>query len=153
MRWNKGDLMYVRGLVILGLVLGLVGCRGSDSDSAARQVATAFVQAYYVNTDIAEALKYCDGLACETLKKELALREGQTIGADTLRPRISAVLAKVLATRDGAKRFLFDITVKPSGIDPFERETYVKVRESSGIWKVSQFAELKTIPPGEASGP
>ena len=130
-------------LIIVLAMLAACSMPVTSTDQAAK-IADAFVRAYYVDTDINKALSYCDGLACDTLNKELVLRESQKISSDTKRPHISAKQIKILAEEGGAKRFLYELTVKPSGIDPFQRESYVKLRPSNGTWKVTQFAEMKT---------
>ncbi len=108
------------------------------------EVANAFVQAYYVDTDIKQSLAYCEGLACETLKQELTLREGQAISGDTKRPHIQAELKKTLEAPEGAKRFVYEVVVKPEGIDAFHRKSYVKVALHAGKWRVTQFGEIKS---------
>lgn len=124
------------------LVILLVGSSCPSAKDPASLVADSFVRAYYVDTNIKQAMAYCDDLACETLKRELKLREGQRIGSDTKLPRIAARQIKVLEVAGEAKRFLYEISVKPPDADSFSREAYVKLRKREGDWKVTQFAEI-----------
>ncbi len=143
----------IRYMVLAGLLLSMISCSSSSTpESAAGEIADSFVSAYYVNANLKGALSFCETLACEKLKREIALRDGQKITAATKVPDITAKQIKVLDEAEGAKRYLYMITVKPSGIDPFKREIYVKVRKDTGAWKVSQFSELKGAPVNE-SGP
>ena len=136
---TRSGLLYL--FVILTLTLALA-CAGQEPREPT-DVADAFVRAYYVDTDIQGAMAYCDGLACKTLQRELELREGQAISQDTKRPSIRAERKEVLAAQGGAQRFLYEISVKPAGLESFQRQTYIKLRRVDDQWKVTQFFELK----------
>jgi len=134
----------------LVIILLMTACSAKKSDSGPSDVADSFVQAYYVEANLQGALDYCVGLACQKIKQDLALREGQEITADTFQPEIIATQTKVLDEAGGAKRYLYKLEVKPKEMEPFEREAYVKLRQAGDQWKVSQFAEIPMTSPGES---
>ena len=141
-----GGMMYRKGWIVSIVIAGtVIACsKGPATSEGAAAVANAFVKAYYVDTDIKRSMNYCEGFACATLQKELKLREGQVISGDTKRPYITTKLKKTLQGAEGkTKRFIYHIVVKPAGIEAFERESYVKVAEHDGNWRVTQFGELK----------
>lgn len=131
----------------LSLCLAVFSCnKASRTPADPDDVADAFVQAYYIDTDIDGAMQFCDGLACQTLKEELVLREGQSIAADTRRPKIRAKRIEVMESAASLRRFLYRIEVRVDGVDPFERSAYVKLRPQGETWKVTQFAEMPQRP-------
>lgn len=138
-------------LSLLTWCLGSLGCSGVGQSP--EDIANAFVTAYYVDANLDQALNYCDGLSCQKLKKELELRDGQEITADTFHPEVIAKRTKVLDEEGGAKRYVYTLTVKPKETDPFTREAYVKLRQNAeGKWKVTLFAEIAMSLPGGSPG-
>ncbi len=127
--------------LIVGIFL-VTACSTQPVDESVK-VGDAFVTAYYVETNLATSKQYCVAVACEKLKQEEKLREGQSIDAATKRPKIAKKLLKQLDAGVDAKRLIYQLTVHADGLEPFTREAYVKVRKAEGQWKVSQFAELK----------
>ncbi len=130
-------------LVLLLLGSGCSSTLSTDLQDPAA-VADAFVRAYYVDTDLQEALQYCGGLACKMIRDEVVLREGQVITADTRRPKIRMErkpVSQSSETPEGLKRFFYRLTIQPPDSETFFRQVYVKVRQREGEWRVTQFMD------------
>lgn len=109
---------------------------GTDAQSTAR----AFVDAHYVRIDLETSRSLCGGLAREKVEKEIALTQGNPIGDDTRRPRVSYTLQEA---HEGQERsqFAFDLEVHPGGAESFRKLVLVALRKEAGGWVVSNYNE------------
>lgn len=144
MKSNARLMMLAMSLLIGTLTTAACKSAGQTPED----IANAFVTAYYVDANLDQALNYCEGLACQKLRDEMTLRDGQQITQDTYHPEIMAKRTQILEEAGGAKRFVYTLIVKPKDVDAFQRDAYVKLRQNdSGTWKVSLFAEIPMTPP------
>lgn len=98
------------------------------------------MESYYVDADLKEALTLADGLAREKVTSSLALREGQAIDASTHHPSISMKKMSSQVSVDEAE-FIYEITIKPSKMEPMRKKARITVRQRDGVWKVTQFTD------------
>lgn len=128
-------------LVCAVALLAVAGCaKGVDS---ARGVADAFVDAHYVRIDLDASSRLCAGVAREKVEREIELTAGTEIEADTLRPKI---YYKVHEERElgEVSHFVYELSIRPPGLDPFTKYTAITVRSTDAGWKVTNYVETDT---------
>ncbi len=123
----------------LALVLAaVVSCRAPDG--TARGAVEEFLDAHYVNIDLQASRLLVSGLALRKIDDEIALVEGLEPVAQSAKPRIGY---RLMQTRegDGEVTYLYELTIAPSGSEPFGKEVIVTARSEHGQWKVSNYSE------------
>lgn len=106
----------------------------------AEQVAKKFMDAYYVQMDPKSAAEVSSGLAAEKLQQQLALLQGVPPDTGKDKPQVDFRLTSTPASGavDEAS-YIFEVHSNAQDIGG--RKVFVKVRQDSGKWKVSQFTE------------
>lgn len=130
------------GVLTFFFIMTLVGaCQAAPLPS--EQAARRFMQHYYVDTDLRQALSDADGYAREKIHGSVKLTEGQTIDASAHRPKISVSLLE--STVEGPEAsYLFQVEVRPEKMNAIRKKTLLKVRErEGGAWKVTQFVDFE----------
>ena len=107
---------------------------------ASEEVSRNFVEAYYSAIDLSTAANLSDGLARQKIDEELSLRSGESIGADTRRPKVQCRLRSKSVAEEEAV-FLYEILIQPADYDSLTRLSRITVRKRSSGWRVTQFSE------------
>src|SRR5262249_46228687 len=118
----------------------LAACR--PDASSPRAAAERFLDAHYVNIDLAAAVPLTAGLARSKVEREQALVRGVEIDESTRKPRVWYRLLEEHPVDDGGVQFLYLGTMSPDGAERFERRWLVTVRRDTPGWIVSNFEEL-----------
>ena len=108
--------------------------------ASAEQVARDFVESYYVEINLAQALTYTEGLAADRVNMSLQLTHGQAPDATALKPQVSTKLLTKEADALG-DRYLFQLQIRPKNFEPFQRKIMVRVQPVGSGWKVAQFVD------------
>ena len=132
---HQAGRVPVLGVVFATLVLAACG-GGSD----AQRVARRFMDTHYVYIDLDAASEVCSGLALSKLDRERELTSEVQIEADTLKPRVNYALETERATADKAQ-MVYVLTIRPPGIEPFERLMTLTLRQQDGVWSVSNYSD------------
>ena len=105
-----------------------------------RSAVEKFLDAHYVSIDLQASQRLVTGLALQKVNKEIALVEGLEPEAQALKPRIGYRLKQ---TREGEQEvtYLYELTVAPSGVEPFGKEVIVTARFADDDWTVSNYSE------------
>ncbi len=125
-------------VTIAALILA-VGC--SNDTSTARGAGDAFVDAHYVRIDLEASKQLCTGVALDKVLREVELTANVAIADDTQRPRINFGLKEERAAGD-AIQLVYELTIRVSGLDPFEKISVVTVRPIDGRWSVTNYVEM-----------
>jgi hypothetical protein len=119
----------------------LWACRADPESS--RGVAERFLDAHYVNIDLAAAAALTAGLAERKLAEERRLTAGQAIDETTRKPSVYYRLLE--ETSDGAdrSRFVYRATFSVPGAEVFERRILLLLRREPQGWRVVNFEEFE----------
>lgn len=134
MGW-RGRLAAVAFVVLAGSA----GCGASGPEAAAQR----FLDAYYVQADLGEAVKLVDGLALEKVREQQALTRG--IRADAL-SRKRQVFYELRRRRDrGEERvvFMYDLRVQGDG-GSLRKRALITVARIGERWRVTNFSDTDT---------
>lgn len=125
----------------IALVL-LVGCRpGADT---AQGTAQRFLDAHYVQMNLAAANEYCVGVASAKVEEMRHLVGDQMIDDSTRKPHVSYDLQETRQEGEGRVSFVFEGKIRVEGADDFTRHWLVNTRkEPDGTWRVSNFQEFE----------
>jgi hypothetical protein len=140
LRSAQGDPFAV-GIVMLAIVAALAGCRaGADTPQG---TAERFVDAHYVDIDLAAAKPFCVGPALAKVEEEQRLTSGQVIDESTRKPRVHYSLLE--KKEDGADRvsFMFEGSIRVEDAGTFTRKWMVTTRKEADGWRVSNFDEFE----------
>lgn len=125
--------------VLACLVLLSAGCEAQDP---ARAVGARFVDHYYVELDLAEAMPWATGLALEKLEREKKLLDGIDAPANAGKPSVYYRFVEESASQASQRSFLYELTISFSDASVV-REALVTLREGDdGRWRVANFQEL-----------
>jgi hypothetical protein len=133
--------------LLLALAATLVACSGSGS--SARSKAEAFLDAHYVHMDLDSAKQHASGLALDKIDKEIQLTKNQEITGETRQPRVNYRLQRGDET-PAAGQFIYELTIRVPGADPFKKLVMVTVRNEQGAWAVTNYNDSDL--PEPASG-
>ncbi len=125
-----------RGIWFVCLLL--FGCHAAPS--ASEQAARNFVDAYYVQINLPQALSFSDGLAANKIQTSVDLTKGVPPQEGDLRPKVSFKMIKK-ENDDLGERYLFELSIKPKNFSEITRQTVVRVRQTEAGWKVTQFSD------------
>jgi hypothetical protein len=124
---------------LLLALLALAACRpGLDT---AQGTAERFVDAHYVNINLAEAKPFCVGPALTKIEDEQRLTTGQVIDESTRKPRVGYTLLEKRAEGSDRASFLFEGTIRVADADPFTRKWMITTRKDASGWRVSNYDE------------
>ncbi len=123
--------------VVVALALFLTACA---KPPAPEEVADQFVQAYFVRSDIAGAVKLASGNA----KAKLAaiLQQIEAAGAHEPakdKPRVKATLAEQQPISAGAAGFVYRVEADVPGIQPITAT--LRLTKEGNAWYVSDFSQ------------
>ena len=131
-----------RGLLALLAALALfVACR-SDPDSG-RGVAERFLDAHYVDIDLAIAETLTSGIAGRKIAEERRLTAGQPIDDGTRKPSVYYRLLEERPEGEDRSRFVYRATFTVPGSGEFERRILVVLKREPVGWKVVNFEEFE----------
>ena len=125
---------------VVAIALVGAGCRADPS--TARGTAERFLDAHYVEIDLARALPYTSGLAREKVEQEMALVKGVSIDDTTLKPIVRYVFLQEHADEEGGVKFLYRGKILVDGGGGFERRWLVTVRQEAAGYRVTNYQEL-----------
>lgn len=124
------------------VALGLLAACRPATDSA-QGVAERFVEAHYVEIDLAQAKSFTAGPARTKIEEEQRLVGDQRIDQATRKPRVSYRLEEKREEGDGRVTFLFRGKIEPEGLEGFSRRWLISTRRNErGDWVVSNFQEF-----------
>jgi len=107
------------------------------------RVANKFMNAYYVQIDLKEAQQLSGGLAKEKISQQVALLDGTSTGtapgAGANAPSVTYKLISQQSPSPDEAIYIFE--VDPHVQDIGHRKVFVKLRQETGKWTVSQFTE------------
>jgi len=130
----------VRRVSALLLIVGtiLCGCQGLKEES--RRVAEAFLDAYYVRIDLDGARQLCGQVALQKIEREIGLTKSVRVDAESGLPQVGYRLRET--RRDGPiHRYVYDLLVRPTDMEPFERTVIITVEGRGDVWVVSNYSE------------
>ena len=117
-------------------------CR-SGADTA-RGTAERFLDAHYVQMNLAAAKEYCVGVARAKVEKMQHLAGDQMIDDSTRKPHVSYDLQETREEAEDRVSFLFEGKIRVEDADEFTRRWLVSTRkEPDGAWRVSNFQEFE----------
>ena len=125
---------------LAGVVLAMLLLSACGGGSDAQRVARRFMDTHYVHIDLDAASEVCSGLALIKLDRERELTSEVEIEADTLKPRVNYALETKRATADRSQ-IVYVLTIRPPGIEPFERLVTLTLRQQDGVWSVSNYSD------------
>lgn len=103
------------------------------------KIAKAFINAYYVQIDLVQAKDLTQGLATDKIAHQMSLMDGVKPDQGANIPKVDVHLVSTGDSNAEEATYIFE--VKPEIQDVGARKVFVKVRQESGAWKVSQFTE------------
>ena len=110
----------------------------SDPSTSARSAAEAFLDAHYVHMDLDRAKEHASGLARDKIDKEIQLTKNQEITGETRRPHVNYRLQRGDETPT-AGQFVYELSIRVDGADPFKKLVMVTVRNDQGAWAVTNY--------------
>lgn len=108
-----------------------------------RGVAERFLDAHYVEIDLAAAQTLTTGLAERKIAEERQLTRGQVIDESTLQPSVYYRLLEERPEGDDRSRLVYQATFSVSGAPDLERRILLVLRRGSDGWKVVNFEEFQ----------
>lgn len=132
---------YSRRAFLLSLTVPFaVSATACEKASPSQQLADQFMEAYYVQIDVQNALPFTEGLAKEKLAGQLKLMQGDG-GSEPAsgKPRVSLSLIDQKSPSEDSAIYVYQ--VKTHVQDVGNRNVFVKLRKDGGKWLVSQFTE------------
>ena len=133
-------------LLVCGLCAAVApGC--SRPTASAQTAARAFVDRFFVELDQHAALLLTEGVARAKVEREIALLNDEPPSRNDERPRVYYRQLSA-ARQDDGMAFYFRLTVVVIGDAPVEPEVMVRVRETNGEWRVSNY---EVLPPRDAT--
>ncbi|MBI1818400.1 MAG: hypothetical protein HYR72_25745 [Deltaproteobacteria bacterium] len=127
--------------VVMVMITALAGCRaGADTPQG---TAERFVDAHYVNIDLAAARPFCVGPALAKVEEEQRLTSGQVIDETTRKPHVHYSLLE--KKEEGADRvsFMFEGSIRVDDAGTFTRKWLVTTRKEADGWRVANFDEFE----------
>jgi hypothetical protein len=116
------------------------GCRADPS--TARGTAERFLDAHYVEIDLATALPYTSGVARRKVEEEMELVKGVHIDDTTLKPVVRYSLAEERPDGEGGTKFLYNARILVEGGEGFDRRWLVTIRQEPEGYRVTNYQEL-----------
>jgi len=134
-----------RGFLLSLIVPFTLAAPACSKESAAQKVADQFIEAYYVQLSVKDALPMTEGLAKEKLEGQLKLMVGDG-GPDPSadKPRVTYSLVKHESPSADAAVFVY--SVKTHMEDLGGRTVFVKLRHDGNQWIITQFTEDDSPP-------
>ena len=127
---------WLRSLVPSSLLLLATMCAGAPES---RQTAARFMELYYGESRVADAVKLCTGAAKTKLEGELAAMRGMAPAAASDRPRVTFRLTSENATSPTQATYTYDVDPRTSDVPPLT--TTLGLSAEGGQWLVSAITE------------
>jgi hypothetical protein len=128
----------MKRLLLVACVLAAAAC--SKPGAEAQPTAEAFLDHHYVHIDLESAKSLASGLARDKIEKEIELTKDQQIDGETLEPHVGYSLHRAEEAGTAAQ-FAYELTIRAPGADPFRKLVTVTVRNTDGVWAVTNFGE------------
>lgn len=127
-------------LTPLLLVAALTAAACTSPTGSSRGAAEAFLDAHYVRITLEAARPFVAGLALEKLEREIKLVENNPDAAAAERPRVTYRMEEA---RDAGTRahYAYELTIHPSGMDPFPKLVVLSLTNENGEWRVTNFSD------------
>lgn len=128
---------FAAALIVVSLLLAACS-KNVDSETVAYQ----FVQSYFAEDNLAEAVKLASGSAKEML--EGSLREIEAMGAKEPardKPLVKAVLLETQPTSEDAILYIYQVSsdVEVAGMEPITARLWLS--KEGNAWRVSKFIQ------------
>jgi hypothetical protein len=136
-RWAVG---LAFSLLVVGLAVA-VSCRPDPASQ--RGVAERFLDAHYVQIDLAAAQALTAGVAERKVAEERRLTAGYDIDAATRQPSVHYRLLEERPEGEDRSRFVYRARFSVPGGGRFERRILLVMRREEGGWKVVNFEEFE----------
>jgi hypothetical protein len=133
-------LLQTARVALVALVL-LAGCR--PAADTAQGTAQRFLDAHYVQMNLAAAKEYCVGVAQSKVEEMQHLVGDQMIDDSTRKPHVSYDLQETRDEGEDRVSFLFEGKIRVEGADDFTRHWLVNTRKGPSGWRVSNFQEFE----------
>lgn len=135
-----------RRAFLLSLVVPLtLSASACTQPSQSQKAADQFVEAYYVQISVADAVKMATGLAKAKLDGQLKLLAGAGPEPVADKPRVTFKLISSKSAEAGEATYVYEIHTHVQDVG--KRMVFVKVRQENGNWLVTQFTEDDAPPP------
>ena len=118
--------------------LALAAC--TNPGDSPRAAAEAFLDAHYVRIDLEAARPHCAGLALDKLEREIALTANNPEALAMERPRVTYRMEDG-RDAEGRASYAYELTVHPTGSDPFHKLVVLSLRDEGGGWRVANYSE------------
>jgi hypothetical protein len=130
---------FASALIVMSLLLAACS-KNVDSETVAYQ----FVRLYFIEDNMAEAVKLASGSAKANL--EGFLREIEAVGAKEPakdKPLVKATMLEMKPTSDNAVLYIYRITseveVEVEGMEPITAKLWLS--KEGNVWRVSKFVQ------------
>lgn len=129
----------------IGLLISLLAITACQNQTnPAEQAAKQFIYAYYVNSDVKNALKFTSGKAEQRLNSEFKSIEAEnTNSAEVQKPKFEATAVSSIITSSSSAQSVWKV-------DAVDFKTiYVKMKlkkQRTGFWKVIELVEQNNKP-------
>lgn len=128
----------VAAFFLLTAALSLPAC-GSTSDPD--QIASRFVQYYYVKVDLVQAKALTEGLATRKIEQEQALLPSRDVGEGNRRRDVSSRLLE--KRREDDRLFLiYELSIKGRGVPDLRKRAIVSLSRVGQGWRVTNFQDF-----------
>ncbi len=131
-------------VTVVVAALALVGAACSRQPSASRAVADRFMELYYGQANVAEAVKLCSGAARTRLEGELQAIQGVKPDSDANKPRITFDLTGSTAPSATQATYHYRVTAHTADVGPVA--TTLTLAEDGGQWHVTSVNEAEGPP-------
>jgi hypothetical protein len=110
-----------------------------------QKVADRFMEFYYVQISVKDAVALSNGLAKEKLQGQLKLMEGVGTEPSADKPKVTFSLVSHKADSEQEATYVYSVNTHVEELG--KRLVYVKVRSEAGAsWMVTQFTEQDALP-------
>jgi hypothetical protein len=114
-------------------------CAGAPES---RRVADRFVQLYYAESNVADALKLSTGAARTKLEAELAAMQGMAPAAASDKPHVGFRLASESVTSATQATYAYEVDARTS--DVHSLTATLVLSDAGGQWLVTSLAETRS---------
>ena len=128
---------HLRSILVVGLLPLLAMCTGAPEPES-RRVAERFMELYYGQSNVAEAVKLSTGAAKAKLEGELAAVQGMAPVAPADKPHVGFRLTSKSAAGAGQATFAYDVDARTSGDS---LTATLVLSGDGGHWLVTTFVE------------
>ena len=144
---NEGQPTAWRGralalLVLTGFMVMAGGCQKSKPASDPRQVADRFMDLYYAQMNMAEAIKLCGGDARKKLRAQLDAVKGVQPDKPAGEPRVTFEVTASDKPSSTEASYTYRVTAHTSDVAPIVVQLSLSAQKER--WRVSSISESKS---------